>query len=185
MSQAKQVDAKSPNSSVVNLDIPLERDGFSRSLIRELTGLLEEMIGLEEASGFISVVGQHIGSEIGGYYKQALQVSKLNQQQIKDVLLDLKTRIQGDFYIIESDENKIVMGNRACPFGDKVKDRPSLCMMTSNVFGTIVADNSGYAKVVLDETIAHGDKGCHVTVYFNATEESNQSDGREYYQAGE
>lgn len=167
-----------------NLDIPLERDVFSRSLIRELTGLLEEMIGLDEASGFISVVGQRIGSEIENTYRQALQVSKLNKKQIGEVLLDLKTRIKGDFYIIESDENKIVFGNRVCPFGDKVKDRPSLCMMTSNVFGTIAADNNGYAKVVLGETIAQGDSGCHVTVFFNATEEANQTDGREYYQAG-
>jgi hypothetical protein len=175
----------SQSISIKNLDIPLERDGFSRSLIRELTGLLEEMVGLAEASGFISVVGQRMGTEIDQYYKQALQVSKLNKQQIRDVLVDLKTRIQGEFYLIEVDENKIVMGNTACPFGDKVKDRPSLCMMTSNVFGTIVADNNGYAKVVLGDTIAQGDAGCHVTVYFNATDEAELADGREYYQVGE
>jgi len=175
----------SQSISIKNLDIPLERDGFSRSLIRELTGLLEEMVGLAEASGFISVVGQRMGTEIDQYYKQALQVSKLNKQQIRDVLVDLKTRIQGEFYLIEVDENKIVMGNTACPFGDKVKDRPSLCMMTSNVFGTIVADNNGYAKVVLGDTIAQGDAGCHVTVYFNATDEAGLADGREYYQVGE
>jgi len=169
---------------VKTLDIPLERDSFTRSLIRELSGLLEEMIGLDEAAGFISVVGQRIGSEIEGCYKEALQVSKLNKQQIGEVLMDLKHRIQGDFYIIEADENKIVMGNNVCPFGDKVKDRPSLCMMTSNVFGTIAANNNGYAKVVLDKTIAQGDAGCHVTVYFNAIDEAGQADGgREYYQA--
>lgn len=175
-----------PNTiPIKNLDIPLERDGFSRSLIRELTGLLEEMVGLAEASGFISVVGQRMGTEIDSYYKQALQVPKLSKQQIRDVLVDLKTRIQGEFYLIEADENKIVMGNTACPFADKVKDRPSLCMMTSNVFGTIVADNNGYAKVVLAQTIAQGDPSCHVTVYFNATDEAEMADGREYYQAGE
>jgi len=169
---------------VKTLDIPLERDSFTRSLIRELSGLLEEMIGLDEAAGFISVVGQRIGSEIEGCYKEALQVSKLNKQQIGEVLMDLKHRIQGDFYIIEADENKIVMGNNVCPFGDKVKDRPSLCMMTSNVFGTIAANNNGYAKVVLDKTIAQGDAGCHVTVYFNAIDEAGQADGgREYYQS--
>ena len=170
---------------IKSLDIPLERDGFTRSLIRELSGLLEEMIGLDEASGFISVVGQRMGSEIEGYYKEALNVSKLNKKQISEVLLNLKTRINGDFYIIESDENKVVFGNNVCPFGEKVKDRPSLCMMTSNVFGTITSSNNGYAKVVLDKTIAQGDSGCHVTVYFNATDEANQADGREYYQAGE
>jgi len=180
MSQAKPQDIP-----VQNLNIPLERDVFLRSLIRELSGLLEDMIGLDDASGFISVVGQRIGSEIDGYYKKELQVSKLTKNQICDVLQDLKTRIQGDFYIIESDENKVVMGNNVCPFGDKVKDRSSLCMMTSNVFGTIAADNNGYAKVSLDKTIAQGDAGCQVTVYFNTSDEANMADGREYYQAGE
>ena len=44
--------------------VELERDVFLRTLVRELSGTLEEVVGLEEASGFISVVGQHMG-EIG------------------------------------------------------------------------------------------------------------------------
>lgn len=47
-----------------------------------------------------------------------------------------------------------MLGNRACPFGDKVIGHPALCMMTSNVFGSIAADNLGYAKVVVEEAIA-------------------------------
>jgi len=177
--------AKPQQKTLASLDIPLERDVFSRSLIRELSGLLEEMIGLEEASGFISVVGQRIGFEINNYYQDALQVEELDKQQIIEALLDLKTRIQGDFFLIDTDEDKVEMGCKVCPFGDKVKNRPSLCMMTSNVFGTIAADNNGYAKVALDKTIAQGDSACHVTVYFNDTEEAQQADGREYYHAGE
>ena len=166
---------------VKNLDIPLERDVFSRSLIRELTGLLEEMIGLDGASGYISVVGQRIGHEINDLYKSTLGVDILNKEQISDVLIDLKSRIKGDFYVIEADKNKIVMGNKECPFGDKVNDRPSLCMMTSNVFGTIGADNNGYSKVVLDKTIAKGDSSCHVTVHLNETDEAKIADGKEYF----
>lgn len=166
---------------IKSLDVPLERDVFTRSLIRELSGLLEEMVGLDEAAGFISVVGQRIGAEIDGYYKNALHTPKLNRQQIADVLVDLKARIQGDFHIIEATDEKIVFGNSRCPFGDKVKDRPSLCMMTSNVFGTIAADNNGYAKVALEQTIAQGDDGCHVTVFLKASDEANRAEGREYY----
>ena len=170
---------------IKSLDIPLERDVFLRDLIRELSGLLEEVVGLEEASGFISVVGQRIGSQINDAYKNALQVSKLNTDQIGEVLEDLKHRIQGDFYIIEANENKIVFGNRSCPFADKVKDRPSLCMMTSNVFGTIASENSGYAKVALEQTIAQGDPGCRVVVYLSESTEAERADGREYYHTGE
>lgn len=171
------------NIPIENLDIPLERDGFTRSLIGELSGLLEEMIGLEEASGFISVVGQRIGHEIGGAYKSALNVNKLSKKQISEILVDLKRRIKGGFYVIEVTENKVVLGNSACPFGDKVINRPSLCMMTSNVFGNIAADSNGYAKVTLSKTIAQGDPGCHITVYFTPSDEANNAEGRVYYDA--
>ena len=38
---------------------------------------------------------------------------------------------------MEENEDRIVLGNRRCPFGEKVLGRPSMCMMTSNVFGSI------------------------------------------------
>lgn len=176
--------AKNENSiPVKELTIPLERDVFLRTLIRELSGLLEEVVGLDEAEGFISVVGQNIGKHINQVYREACQVSNLNKEQIAEVLGDLKARIQGDFYVESIDSNKVVFGNRVCPFGDKVKDRPSLCMMTSNVFGTIAADNNGYAKVSLKETIARGDSGCKVVVYFEENDESLEDEGREYYKS--
>ena len=171
-----------PEVAVSQAKIPLERDTFIRMLIRELSGTLQEVIGLEEASGFISVVGQKIGDEIDREYKDALQVSSLTRIQVRDVLVDLKRRIQGDFFVIEETDEKIVFGNRRCPFGEKVLDRPSLCMMTSNVFGSIAAENLGYSKVVLEKTMARHDPGCRVTVYLQPTAEAEQAQGREYFQ---
>ena len=57
-----------PNQASVTLD----RDVFLRSLVRELAGTLEDVVGLNEASGFISVVGQRIGEWIDSEYRQAL-----------------------------------------------------------------------------------------------------------------
>lgn len=172
----------SPSAQAISkLDIPLERDVFLRTLLRHLAGTLQKVVGLEEASGFISVVGQEIGDEINEYYKNALSVSNLNREQVAEVLVDLKHRIQGDFYIIAEDDEKIVLGNRACPFGDKVLDRPALCMMTSNVFGGITADNLGYAKVIIEQAIARGDAGCRVVVYLKQTPETDAASGREYF----
>jgi hypothetical protein len=85
--------------------------------------------------------------------------------------------------VIQEDEERIVLGNRACPFADKVLDRPSLCMMTSNVFGVITAENLGYAKVVVEQAIARGDPGCRVVIYLHPTSESEAADGREYFKA--
>lgn len=165
------------------LAIPLERDVFLRTLLRHLAGTLQKVVGLEEASGFISVVGQEMGDEINHAYKDALAVSSLTREQVADVLVDLKRRIQGDFYVIEQDDDKIVLGNRACPFGEKVLGRPALCMMTSNVFGGIAADNLGYAKVAIEKTIAQGDAGCRVIVYLKPTSEADGAQGREYFKA--
>ncbi|MGB3401259.1 MAG: methanogen output domain 1-containing protein [Microcoleaceae cyanobacterium] len=171
------------NHSVANLDIPLERDLFMRTLIRELSGTLQEIVGLEEAAGFISVVGQSMGDQINTAYKSALKVSKLSRNQVINVLVDLKDRIQGDFYVIEETDEKIVFGNKVCPFAEKVIGRPSMCMMTSNVFGSITANNLGYAKVELQETIAEGATGCRVVVYLELTEDAEDAEGREYFSA--
>ncbi|NEQ38656.1 MAG: transcriptional regulator [Okeania sp. SIO3I5] len=166
---------------ISQLDITLERDVFIRTLIRELSGTLQEVVGLEEAAGFISVVGQAMGDQINATYKSALEVSNLSKEQVAQVLVDLKKRIQGDFYIIEQDDEKIVFGNRVCPFAEKVIDRPSMCMMTSNVFGSIAANNLGYAKVELQETIAEGAESCRVVVYLKLTEDAEEAEGREYF----
>ncbi len=170
-------------SSVAELEVPLERDVFLRLLLRELSGTLQDVVGLEEASGFVSVVGQRVGDHINQSYKSALQVPSLSREQVADVLVDLKRRIQGSFFVLQEDEEKIVFGNHDCPFADKVLGRPSMCMMTSNVFGVIAAENLGYAKVVLDKTIAQGHGECRVVVYLSPAPDGNTIAGREYFKS--
>jgi predicted ArsR family transcriptional regulator len=163
------------------LEVPLERDGFLRSLVRHLSGALQDVVGLAEASGFVTIVGQRMGDEINTAYRaQYGAKAALTRAQVTAVLVDLKRRIQGDFYVIDESEDRIVLGNRACPFGDRVRDRPALCMMTSNVFGRIASENLGYAKVVIDKAIANHDPECRVIVYLQASDESRAADGREY-----
>lgn len=173
----------SGDKTVSELPISIDRDIFLRNLLRELSGTLEDIIGLEEAAGFVSIVGQHIGEWMNGEYCKALGSERLSLQQVSDVLVDLKQRIQGDFYVVSIDQDKIVLGNRQCPFGDKVVQRPSLCMMTSNVFGTVSAENLGYARVCLHETIANGDGECRVTIHLNQNSPDEQEEGREYFKS--
>jgi len=152
-------------SDAAQSQFPFDRDIFLRRLLRELAGSLQNALGIDEASGYISIVGDAIGKELNNEYRNALKVDRLSASQVADVMVDLKRRIQGSFFIIEQTEDRIVLGNRACPFGELVRDRPSLCMMTSNVFGHIAAENLGYAAVKLEETIAEGHPGCKVVVY--------------------
>ncbi len=172
-------------SSVESLDIALERDVFLRTLLRELAGTLQDVVGLDEASGFVSVVGQRVGDQINESYKRALGVEVFDREQVADVLVDLKKRIQGTFYVIEESDDKIVFGNRDCPFAEKVLGRPSMCMMTSNVFGVIAAENLGYARVDLEQTIAQGHGQCRVVVHLTPAGDTAQGEAnrREYFKA--
>lgn len=167
-------------SAVQHAPVDLERDIFLRSLLRELAGTLESVVGVTEASRYISVVGGAIGEQIDASYRAALQVDRLDRRQVQDVLVDLKRRIQGDFFIIEEREDRIILGNRACPFGKFVEGRPSLCMMTSNVFGSITAQNLGYARVEIEEAIASGHAGCRVIVHLKPLE-TIEPNAREYF----
>ena len=167
--------------AVREASVPLDRDRFLRTLVRELAGSLQEIVGVDDAAGFFSIVGRSMGRQIDRSYRLALETESLSREQVADVLVDLKARIQGDFYVISQDDEKLVLGNRACPFGDKVVGRPAMCMMTSNVFGSIAADNLGYAKVSLEQTIADGAPGCRVVVYLRPTDQSERVEGREYF----
>ena len=176
------MDEPSPiDESIARADIPLAREPFMRTLLGQLVSTLEMVVGVEEASGFMSVVGQKLGDEINHDYRLALRTASLSRSQVADVLVDLKRRIAGDFYVIEQSDEKIVLGNRACPFGEKVLSRPSMCMITSNVFGSIAAENLGYARVKLEETIAEGCGACRIVIHLEPELESDAPDGREYF----
>lgn len=166
------------------LNIELNRDIFTRHLIRELAGMLQEYVGMDQAKGYISLVGMEMGKWIEEIYKKAMKVETLNAEQVTEVLIDLKKRIKGDFYLCELTKDKIVLGNRCCPFEKEVKGHSSLCMVTSTVFGGIAARNLGYAKIIKESSIADGDPECRVVIYICQTEEAIKADGLEYFPEG-
>jgi predicted ArsR family transcriptional regulator len=170
--------------SIEDVSVDLNRDLFLRVMMHELAGTLQDVVGVAEASGYISVVGGAVGERINADYKRALSVDRLTRDQVRDVLVDLKRRIQGDFYVLEETEDRIVLGNWVCPFGSLVSGRPSLCMMTSNVFGSIVAQNLGYASVQIDEAIALGHSACRIVVNLTPVD-TLSANAREYFRVEE
>jgi predicted ArsR family transcriptional regulator len=144
--------------------LAINKDDFMRSVIRELVGILEQTVGDREAAAYVNYVGLALGRVLNSEYRAAFAEDKLDARRVAMVLVDLKARIDGGFSIESMDAEKIVLVNTACPFGDKVIGRPSLCRMTANVFGHIAAENLGYARVRIDEAIARGDTRCRVTV---------------------
>ena len=151
-------------------DIPLDKKSFLLSMLANLTSSLENVVGLEEAEGFFSIVGATIGEDLSKEYRKVFGRNSLTTQEIANVLVDLKRRIDGGFSMERITDETIILVNDRCPFGDKALGRKSLCMMTSNVFGSIASDAAGQANVELRETIASGSPRCRVVVYLNQLE---------------
>ncbi|MEZ4252993.1 MAG: methanogen output domain 1-containing protein [Polyangiales bacterium] len=158
--------------------VPLDPLGFG-SLIRHLSGTLEDVVGIADAEGFTSVVGARMGSEIEALYRAQLGGRPLTREEVWAVLVDLKGRIGGHFEVVQETDDRVVLRGVRCPFGDKVHGRPSLCMMTSNVFGSIAASALGYARVDIRQSIAKGAPSCEVVVVFDPVV-GRVSSGREY-----
>jgi predicted ArsR family transcriptional regulator len=162
------------------LPIPLDRDRFVRDLLRAMTASMEKTLGMEGAMKLVAEIGERTGEQINVYYRAALRSVRLTREQVAAAMTDLKRRIDGDFYVIAQDDEKIVLGNRACPFGAKVKDRPALCMMTSSVLGTLASQNLGYAKVELRETIAQHAQECRIVIWLRPGADAEKSPGQEF-----
>lgn len=146
------------------MPIDLEQVEFFCTIVTELAQLIEETVGMKQAEGFITSVGLRMGKVIADKYtgKAINHVGRL--EALAAVLIDLKRRIKGEFYVIEIADTHILLGNTRCPFGAAVKGRKALCMMTTNVFGRIAADAGGYARVAVLDSIASGGDECRVLV---------------------
>lgn len=160
------------------LEIDLARPEFFADVATTLAGELEETIGLVEASSFVGQVGDELGGAISQRYADAMGGLPEDPGALAAILCDLKSRIGGNFTVESVSETELVLVNSACPFSDRVKGRPSLCMMTTNVFGRIVSDARGYARVNIDKAIATGHPGCRVRVRL---QDDGAGDGFEFF----
>jgi anti-sigma regulatory factor (Ser/Thr protein kinase) len=143
-----------------------DRETFLRALVVQLAEAMDLQHGPAAAEAAVARVGSAVGGRMEEEYRLAREVvGRLTSEQVADCYVRLKAAIGGDFYVIEISDERIVLGNRRCPFGEVVKHAPSLCRMTSSVFGGIAARNAGEASVILEERIAVGDPECRVVVH--------------------
>ncbi|SNS46351.1 hypothetical protein SAMN04488078_101611 [Antarctobacter heliothermus] len=158
------------------------KDEFMRTVIRELSGILEETVGEREAAAYVNHVGLLIGRALNQDYRTSFGTDRLDPQQVATALVHLKERIDGGFSIDSIDADHITLVNSACPFGDKVIGRYSLCRMTVNVFGHIAAENLGYARVRVDEAIARGDNQCRVVIALRKADNISDREETEFFE---
>lgn len=179
-----ELGARVEEQKIADLDVGIDRDRFFRRMIRELSGVLQEVVGEDEARGFVSVVGARIGDLFNQTYQEKLGGRALVCPEVADALVDLKARIGGEFSVESQSDDEITFVNTRCPFAESVEGRPSLCMMTSNVFGRIAAQNLGYARVTVKEALATGHSRCLVHVSLKHDDDADGEPGsREYYRA--
>ena len=167
--------------SMEELELPLNRDLFFRTMIRSFAKSLEDTVGLEEAAGYVALVGSEVGEWIERQYQESAGKQRFTAAEVAEMLVDLKRRIGGEFFVIDVSDEAIVLGNHKCPFDELAIGRPSLCRMTSNVFGRIVADQLGYARVDLPETIAKGHDGCRIVIHLKPDRTSGEEPEHEFF----
>lgn len=151
------------------------REDFLNTLVGTLSETIENVVGLADAEAFVGIVGRRMGQSERARLPACGSPSP---DAVAKHLCKFKKDIGGTFETVAIDGTKITFVNRTCPFGDQAKGRPSLCMMTTNVFGRVAADATGYARVKVAEAIARGDQRCLVTVDL---EWDDDGDGQEFF----
>ncbi|MDO8213198.1 methanogen output domain 1-containing protein [Conexibacter sp. CPCC 206217] len=170
-----------PAPEEVRPDGFFDRESFLRALVVQLAEAVERNEGPDAAAAAIAQVGADVGGRMEDEYRRVEGVvGDLGPAQIADLYVRLKAAIEGDFYVIDADDERIVLGNRTCPFGDVVRRAPGLCRMTSSVFGGIAARNTGGASVVLEERIALGDPECRVVVWLKGAHRGEWRSAHEF-----
>lgn len=165
-----------PHLNEAKAGVGFGRDSFLRALVVQLATAVEQQEGPDAAQRAVAQVAVDVGGQMEQEYRRARGTPDrpLSVDEIAECLVRLKTAIGGSFRVVEVTPERIVLVNGHCPFGPEVQRSPSLCRMTSAVFGGIAAHNTGAAAVSLDERIAVGDLGCRVVVHLGAAAKSAQ-----------
>ncbi len=156
-------------------DPPTRAEFFNR-MIGALSETIEDVVGVEDAESFIGVVGRRIGnSDLA-----ELRGRDCDARQVADHLVAFKAQIGGSFRVEKIDGDCIIFSNGHCPFGKEVVGRTSLCQMTTNVFGRVAANATGFARVHVAESLARSDARCLVKVRLSKPVD-DIDDGQDFY----
>ncbi len=140
---------------------------FLQAFLNELLHVCDRH-GLDNRDDLIEQIGLQASESFEAAYRLEFNCDgTFDHEQYADLIVKFKNRIGGSFSLASSDQDCIRVINSRCPFGNRVKEFPELCHMTSSVFGGIAARNFGYAKVELRKRIATHDGECEVCIHTN------------------
>ena len=97
--------------------------------------------------------------------------SGLDAHEAAALIQELHSALGSDARVEVIEDGVLEMSMTTCPFGPGVANASSLCHVTAGLAGQIAARVQGHATVLLDETLALGDPGCHLHVRLEPAEE--------------
>lgn len=101
-----------PDPSEASEDGTFGKQSFLRALVVQLAQILEEVHGPTAAEAGVAQVGTDVGGRMEDAYRRAGDIEgRLTPEQMADLYVRLKAAIDGDFYVIELSDERIVLGN--------------------------------------------------------------------------
>lgn len=149
-----------------------------RQLVGFLTASLRDLLGEEAAESLMAQAGQTVAEGLDACYRKEFRVNKLSRAQVASVFVDPKTTIGWPFHVLYESDDRIELSTEACVSEELTEGYSALCMITSNVFGVIAAENLGYARVTVDQSTTSGNGGCRISIHLEPDESAA---GREYF----
>lgn len=148
-----------------------------RALIGHLEVLLGDLGGPKAPERFFQAIGCSFGAlgEISYRRKQ----DALSPAHYAEAIVDLTHQLSGEVHY-QLAPDQVTFFYTKCPFGEAVKQEPSLCHFTSGILGWTAARNFGYAKVILRKRIALGDEHCDIGIYLKKIPEAEAEEGTVY-----
>lgn len=96
------------------------------------------------------------------------------------LIQEVHRALGSDAHVEAIDDQVIELSVATCPFGPGVAGATSLCHVTAGLAGQIGARVHGRASVVLDETMALGDAGCHLQVRLSPADEDVRGESHQW-----
>lgn len=152
-----------PDATTTTVHSFADRETFMVDLLAHLGDVMRDAIGPEEIENLISAVSYRMARDVMAENRGETGGGR-TAQEAAAMLVRLKSQIGGAFDISRQDDSSVEFRGCGCPFGERVKGRSALCQMTAGIFGRVMADTAGYARVTVAESIARGHDGCKVIV---------------------
>ncbi|MCX7338572.1 MAG: methanogen output domain 1-containing protein [Alphaproteobacteria bacterium] len=152
---------------------------FLSTILEELVGAIESLVGFEEAAGLMHIVGHNIAEKVHPHSEEG---HLLTADQALSIFNDCMKAKGGEAYLLSPDPDKRVIKIKECLFGkEHVKNHPSLCKLTTSILGRFIAQNHGYSRIEIKETIAQGCAECHINIDLKPSSDTESSHGIEFF----